>query len=141
MKKLPKKILSIFPETVIEMWLGQLLFFAVCELTGVWFVSDKTGYTIGLLCGTLLALGSIYHIWWALDKSLDMEEKRAGGFVGTQYGIRYGALILLIAFLYVTGFGNAFAAFLGYMGIKATAYMQPFIHRILDKVIFFEEKI
>lgn len=121
------------PEIVLEMWIGEFLFCLLCELIGIWFVKDKIGFTIGLACGGLLALASIYHMWWALDRSMDMDEKGAGKFVGSQYGIRYALIVFLVALLYVTKWGNAFAAFFSYLGMKMAAYIQPFIHRLIRR--------
>ena len=121
------------PETVLEMWIGETLFGVVCELIGIWFVKDKLGFTVGIICGVILALICIYHLWWAINRSMSMNEDKAGKFVGTQYGIRYACLILLVTLLYITGWGNPFAAFLTYVGMKAAAYMQPFIHKLLRR--------
>lgn len=131
--RLVEIIQNKIPETVLEMWIGEVLYGCVCELAGIWFVSNKPGYTIGLICGMVLAMAGIYHLWWAIDKSFDKEEKDAGKFVGTQYGIRYALLIMTVAILYVTGWGNAFAAFIGYIGMKMAAYLQPFIHKKLRR--------
>lgn len=128
-----KTIQKVIPETVYEMWIGELLFGIVAELIGVLLVKNKVGYSIGLWSGVVLAFISIYHMWWAIDRAFDMNENKAGKFVGSQYGIRYALLIMMVAILYVTGWGNAFAAFLGYIGMKLAAYIQPFIHKILRR--------
>jgi len=121
------------PETVLEMWIGEILLGILVEAIGLIFVKDRLNFTIGLVCGVLLSIAGIYHMWWAIDRSLDMNEKKAGRFVGTQYGIRYACLIMLVAILYVTGWGNAFAAFGGYIIMKLAAYIQPFIHKVLRR--------
>lgn len=119
------------PDRIVpEMWIGELAFGLICELAGVWFVQDKLGYTIGLFLGVLLAMAAAYHIWWVLDTAMDLDEKSAGKMMGSRYLYRYLALIALILILYYTNFGNAFTAFLGYMSLKVTAYIQPITHKI-----------
>ena len=120
-------------EVVVEMWIGELFFAVLCELIGFFLVKNRITYTIGIASGMLLACFAIYHMWWVIDKSFDKDEKDAGKFAGAQYGIRYALLILLVSVLYVTNWGNAFAAFLSYIGMKVAAYIQPFIHKLIRR--------
>ncbi len=115
------------------MWIGELIFLALCEGVGMLLVQDKVGYSIGLVLGVILAMISTYHIWWVLDKALDFDEKTAEKMIGTKYLIRYLAIIVLILLLYFTGIGSPFAAFLGYMSLKAGAYIQPLIDKVNKK--------
>ena len=114
------------------MWIGILIFAALCELIGIWFVEDRAGFSIGLLLGAVLSCAASYHMWLMLDKSLGIyDDKTAGRRVAGGYIIRYTALIALIVVLYFTGWGSPFAAFIGYMGMKPAAYAQPAIHRFI----------
>ncbi len=117
------------------MWIGIIIFACLCELVGVWFVHDKAHYTIGLLLGALLSCASVYHMWYVLDRSLGTDEKKAARLVGSGYIIRYCVLIILIVVLYFTDFASPFAAFLGYMGMKPAAYIQPYTHKVTDRII------
>ncbi len=123
------------PAIVIELCVGIIAFSLVCELIGIWFVSDKAGFSVGLWLGCALACVCSYHIWSLLDRSLELnDEKAAARRVGTGYIIRYAALIVLIVILYFTRIGSPFAAFLGYIGMKPAAYMQPTVHKISDRI-------
>lgn len=122
------------PAIVIEMWVVIIAFAVLCELIGIWFVTDKAGYSIGLWLGAILSCACSWHIWYTLDSSLELaDEKAAARRVGAGYIIRYIALILLIVILFLTRTGSPFAAFLGYIGMKPAAYMQPTVHKILAK--------
>ena len=94
----------------------------------------ETDYSIGLWIGVILASAASVHMWWTLDRSLDMASKDAGKTVGTQYLLRYFLLVVVMALLAASGFANPLLAFLGYMGMKVSAYMQPFTRRISAKV-------
>ena len=123
------------PGIVIELWIGIMAFAIVCELVGIWFVPDRLKFTTGLFLGALLSCACSFHIWYALDKSLgSADEKAAARRVGAGYLVRYVALILLVVILYFTGIGSPFAAFLGYMGMKPAAYIQPTIHKAADRI-------
>lgn len=117
-------------KTVVQMWIGEFGFFLLCELVGVFLTADKLGYTVGLALGVILAMASTYHMWWVLDTALDFDEESASKMIGTKYLIRYLAVIALILLLYFTKLGNPFAGFLGYMSMKAGAYIQPILEKL-----------
>ena len=127
-----EKILS--NETLLEMWLGTVLFGAVCQLGLVWFLKDKSGYSIGLWLGIVAALLTILHLSVSLEKALDLDEGGAKKHMVTQNLVRYFVLILFLVVLMITDFANPLAAFLGLMGVKAGAYLQPVLHKVFGKI-------
>ena len=123
MKNLLKKI----NETVKEMWAGMFLWGLVCQVLPVWFIEDRMGYSLGLWIGVALAGAAAYHMWWALDKGLD-DEGTAQGYIRKQGLIRYGVIVVVFGVLMLTDVADPIAAFLGIMGLKSGAYLQPFLH-------------
>ena len=53
-----KRINDALPELI----LGILIYEIVVEFTGIWFVKDKLGYSIGLLIGAATAIGMAVHM-------------------------------------------------------------------------------
>ena len=52
----------------------------------------------------------------------------------TKYNIiRYLAIVASMGFVMISGFANPLSAFLGLMGLKVAAYLQPFTHKICIK--------
>ncbi len=127
-----EKILS--NETLLEMWLGTVLFGVVCQVGPVWFLKDKSGYSIGLWLGIVAALLTILHLSVSLDKALDLGEGGAKKHMVTQNLVRYFVLIIFLVVLMITDFANPLAAFLGLMGVKAGAYLQPVLHKVFGRI-------
>ncbi|MCM1175559.1 MAG: ATP synthase subunit I [Blautia sp.] len=119
--------------TLFDLCLGIFLYGAACQII-ILFFSRKPEYSIGLWIGVLLAIAGSVHMWWTIDRSLDMASKDAGKTVGTQYLLRYFILAAAMALLAVSGFADPILAFLGYMGMKISAYMQPFTRKISSKL-------
>ena len=120
--------------TVLELQSGIILFGVLCQFLAVWFVPDKIKYSIGLWLGILVAIAAGFHMWGTLKKAFD-------GFEGdvtkkvTQGGIiRY--VVIAICFLAIawSRVGEPIAAFVGIMGLKIGAYMQPVLHKFYNKV-------
>ena len=121
-------------ETLLEMWVGTVLFGAVCQVSVVWFLKDKAGYSIGLWLGIIAALITILHLSVTLDKALDLGEGGAKKHMVIQNLVRYFVLTIFLVVLMITDFANPLAAFLGLMGVKAGAYLQPLLHKAIGKI-------
>ena len=52
-------------ETLLEMWIGTILFGVLCQISVVWFLKDKSDYSIGLW------LGIVAIIFGGLKNSLN----------------------------------------------------------------------
>lgn len=119
--------------TLFDLCLGIFLYGIVCQVI-ILFFSRKSEYNIGLWIGVVLAIIGSIHMWWTINRSLDMASKDATKTAGSQYLIRYFILVVVMALLAVSGFANPLFAFLGYMGMKVAAYMQPFTRKISSRV-------
>lgn len=96
--------------------------------------SRRPDYSIGLWIGVVLGIMGAIHMWWSLNRGLDRSEKDAVKTIGGQSIVRYFVLMVVVVLLAYSGFADPIFAFLGCMGMKVSAYMQPFIHRISSKV-------
>lgn len=120
-------------ESLPELFLGILIWGILCQAIGVWFVKMKLSYSIGLWIGIVLAGCLAYHMAWGLNRSLDLDEKTAIN-IASKYGmIRYAIVLIAMGILIMTNFASPLSAFLGVMGLKVAAYVQPFTHKIFRR--------
>lgn len=119
-------------ETVKEMWVGAFIWGVVCELASVWWVEDPLSVSLGILIGMLLAVSGIWHMWKMLDNALD---RGAGAqkYLTIRNLLRFLVFVLVFAVLMLTKWANPLAAFAALMGIKVSAYLQPFVHNYREK--------
>ena len=94
------------------------------------FFSRNPVYSAGLWIGIILALAGAVHMWWSLNRGLDLPQKAAVKSMSTQNIIRYVTIAAVLAVLMCTDFANPIFAFCGYMGMKVSAYLNPLIHRL-----------
>ncbi len=116
------------------MWVGIIFFCVVCQVSVVWFVTNKGTYSLGLWLGGVMALITTLHLSITLEKALSFEEGGAKKHMVTQNLVRYFVLIIFLGILMITDFANPLSAFLGIMGTKAGAYLQPLIHLGFSKI-------
>ncbi len=115
--------------TLFELCLGILAYGVIFEIILLIFSGEIT-YSLGLLIGVLLAVAGAVHMWWSLNRGLDLPEKEAVKSLSIQNILRYLILAAVLALLIVTKFANPIFTFAGYMGMKVSAYLNPLIHKL-----------
>lgn len=123
-------------ETLLGLLIGIVIFAVISQIAGMFFVKSMLKYTIGLWIGIILALACAYHMWWSLDRNLSLNadnEGAARAFAIKQSMIRYVVILLVFLVICITDFAYPLSAFLGIMGLKVGAYLQPVINRLLHK--------
>ena len=86
---------------------------------------------MGLLIGLALAVGMAVHMAWVLRDVVDfMDARRAGGRIIAKSILRYVVVIGVFVWMYVSGIGNLVAAFIGLLGLKVSAYLEPVMWRV-----------
>ena len=120
-------------ESLPDLMVGIVIFGIAAELLPIWFIEDKTGYSIGLFLGILSALFSAWHMAYILGRVIDHDEASATKNMQKGSALRYGIQLILIGVLGVTGLGNPIAAFIGMLTLKVSAYAAPFTHKLLRR--------
>ena len=123
-----RRINDVLPELV----LGIVIYGMLVELAGVWFVADKLRYSTGLLIGISLAIGMAINIAIVIRDAVEIYgEDGAKNRVIIKSVLRY--LIVVVVFFVMMKFnlGNLFTAFIGVLGLKVSAYLQPFTHKVI----------
>lgn len=114
--------------------LGILVYGVVVELCGVWFVSDKIRFTSGLAIGIALACGMAINMAIVLKDAADIYgDTKAQGRIIARSALRYIIVTLVFFVMAKWNIGNYIAAFLGVLGLKVSAYLQPIVHRLVSK--------
>lgn len=121
--------------TLIEMLCGIVLCGVFGQIVILLCLPDKAFVSAGWWIGIITAMGSAYHMWWGLDRALSLRESDATKMIISYNMIRYVVIIAIMGIVMVTEVANPLAAVLGVFGLKAGAYIQPFIHRIGKRFI------
>ncbi|MCI5700538.1 MAG: hypothetical protein MR308_09225 [Lachnospiraceae bacterium] len=116
-----------------EIWGMLLIYGALVQLIGMWFVIDKTGFAIGLWVGVGLAFFMIWHMHLGLSKALDLDPSGAQKKSMKMYSLRLLVICAVILFMLYLKIGNIIMTFIGMFGLKPAAYLQPSLHSFLMK--------
>lgn len=132
MKKLEDRW-SFYSPTLLELLIGIITFGLVTAGVGSCLVSQKVYYVLGLFLGIMMALLAAIHMAYTLDRSMYLGEAASKYAIG-QNAVRYLFILCSFACICITDFASPLAAFLGIMGLKVGAYLQPFTHKCLRKL-------
>ena len=114
---------------------GILIYGLLVQITGVWFVEDKMGYSIGLWYGIAIGIGMAINLATVIYDAVTFDgEGNANKRVAAKSILRYIVVAVLFGILGYFEFGNLFTAFLGVMGLKFSAYAQPLLNKIVNKL-------
>ena len=116
----------------MELVTGIVAFGLVCQIVGVFLPLNRVFYAVGLWSGILVALFSAVHMWRSLNKAFTRDEKGAVSIMAGGYILRYLLTGVVLILLYYTGIGYPLAGFLGVLGLKAGAYLQPVSHKFYN---------
>lgn len=119
--------------TLKELLIGIASYGVLLMGIGPLLVSQKWLYARGALLGLLLAAGMAWHMERSLDKALDLGESGAQNYIRKTYTLRVVVLMFAMGIAVYVKFAEVIPIFLGTMGLKAAAYLQPLIHSFLDK--------
>lgn len=126
-----RRINEALPGLVI----GIVLYGIVIQLAGVWFIDDKIRYSIGLWYGIAIAVGMAINLAMVIYDSVTLGGgKNANRRIIIKSVLRYVVVVILFFILGYFNFGNLFAALVGVLGLKISAYLQPVLMRVVNKL-------
>lgn len=120
--------------TLLEMHLGIWALGIVAQFAGAFIVKDQLVYALSLWLGIGLALAGTVHMYRCLDRALDYGEKEASRILSNSYLVRYAVLAVILITVSVTRVLNPLVVFFACMTVKVTAFMQPFTHKLCNKL-------
>lgn len=122
-------------EALPELLLGIFIYGIIIQVAGVWFAEDKLRYSSGLWIGIVTAMAMAYHIARIIAESVDsMNAAKARSRIIAKGILRYAAVVVVFTATMYFDLGNLITLFLGVMGLKISAYLQPALHKVLIRV-------
>lgn len=130
-----KKKLKSMNETLLDLIIGIIIYGVAVGVLGMITSKGNFYFLIGVVAGTIVAIGLMFHMLYSIDGVLDMDPKTANTYMMKRAFLRF----LIMAVVAVIAIKIHFLCFLGsilaLMGIKISALMQRFINRYITKKI------
>ena len=124
------KIILRENHTLHEMMLGIIAANAVLAVAAM-FADDRKKALTAVLIGAATALIFVIHMAVTVDDALCLDEKGAAGAMRKQMIIRYVFVCVVVAVCSYFRITHPVFLIISIITIKAGAYLQPTIHKIL----------
>ncbi|HAQ51910.1 MAG TPA: hypothetical protein DCR12_04000 [Lachnospiraceae bacterium] len=111
--------------------LGIVIWGCLVQLVGIWFVEDKLRYSTGTWIGVSLAVFMAINLALVIESAVDRGS--SVGVLRFKSILRYLVVIIVFFVMIYFNLGNWISAFIAVMGLKVSAYAQPFIIKIIHK--------
>lgn len=119
--------------TLIELFIGIVVFGVISQTVTLFVTHRILYYSLGLWVGIVGAIGMATHMYHTISNALDAGEAGAQKIVRTGAIVRYVVACIIMAGLAVVNIASPITAFVGLIGLKFGAYLQPLTHNILRK--------
>ena len=119
--------------TLRELICGIVLWGILFSLAFVWFADSRISFLLSLWAGNFLAAGMAVHMCVSIENSLDLASDDAVKHMRRGTALRMLAAMALFVLAWRLR-GNVIAVFLGLITLKLGAYMQPLLHRGIEKL-------
>lgn len=127
------KIILATNKTLHEMLIGIAVSNVLLLLITLIVTTDKSSGCTGVLIGTIVALIYCIHMAITIDDALYLDEKGASVQMRKHMLIRYTGVCIVVALSCYFKIGNPICIVLSCLSVKFGAYMQPLVHKILNR--------
>lgn len=132
--------------TLYELYAGELFYGVICQIVivvaGCFYEKmheHPLYYSLGLWTGIILSGFLAWHMNRSISGALLCDEETAVKVVRKGSVARYIGVTLVLAGIMFTDVINPLTAFAGVMGLKISAYIEPFTYKVFDHVVGKEE--
>lgn len=133
-KKRMIKDMVINNRSQIKQMIGIIAAFGIIAAVFEIIFAKKIIYSLlGLLIGCLLAVYMLVYMNMILEKSMGFEAKAVERYIVKHSVIRYFSIVIVFGAVCITNIADPIACFIGLIGLKISAYLQPVVSRLIDK--------
>lgn len=120
--------------TALEMAAGIVLYEVIAQIVALIIGRDLIHVALGIWIGAAVALGMMLHMKRSIEDSLDLGEQGAESHMKKTYALRWAVVTVVLGASLYFDLANPIALLVGVMGLKVSAYLQPSMHKLFEKV-------
>lgn len=121
-------------KTIKELIIGIIAYGVLAQII-CFFAAENLRYvSFGLWIGIGVAVGFAIHLKRSIEDSLDYGESGAVKHMRKTYAVRYTVTAIILGAAVYFEIGHPIALLAGVMGLKIGAYVQPYTHKVLNKL-------
>lgn len=119
--------------TLKELLLGIFIIGILSQIVCLIFLKRHLYHAVGLWAGILIAAGMAVHMQRSIEDGLDLLGDAGVKHMKKAYLMRTMVACVVIAVVMYFDWGNPITILLGITTLKAAVYLQPLVHKVLEK--------
>lgn len=119
--------------TLKELLIGIGIVGIVSQILCLILFNRHLYHAIGLWTGIGISFVITIHMQRSIEDGLDIAGDAGVKHMKTAYLLRTGISVLVMATVMYYGWGNPLTILLGIMALKIAVYLQPVMHKVLEK--------
>lgn len=120
-------------KVLLQLIVGILSYGVLIQILGLFLVEDKIFFSYSLWVGLILSIAMAIHMQLSIEKALEQEGRAAQTVLSRAYLIRTVVIFLTMGTGAYFGFLSILPCFIGLMGLKAAAILQPKLDKLWQK--------
>ncbi len=118
---------------LVEVIIGIIIFAMVVQAVLVIIGSNLLYNSVGLWVGASAGVAMSVHMKRTIEDALDLGAYHAEKYLKKKSLLRMGMVVLVFGALFYYDLGSIYTTFIGAMGLKISAYLQPYIYKLRNK--------
>lgn len=119
-------------QTFLEMLIGIIGSTLLFSIIGAVIAPNRGTFVLGTFLGGIIAIVILMQLYRSIERALVMETRAAEKYAVRAAMIRLGLMCIpLVISILLPSIFNVLGVFFGLLGLKFSAYTQPFVHKVI----------
>lgn len=119
--------------TLQELLVGIFIVGILSQIVCLIFLDRHLYHAVGLWVGIFISAGMAIHMNRSIEDGLDLMGDAGEKYMKKGYLTRTVIACVAMAVVMYFNWGNPITILLGVMALKVAAYLQPLVHKVLEK--------
>lgn len=119
--------------TLKELLIGIFIVGILAQIVCLIFLKRHLYHAVGLWAGIFISVGMAIHMQRSIEDGLDLLGDAGVKHMKKAYVMRTGVVCIAMAVIMYFDWGNPLTILLGITALKVAVYLQPLVHKVLEK--------
>lgn len=119
--------------TLKELLIGIVIVGVLSQIVCLIFLKRHLYHAVGLWTGICISVGMAIHMQRSIEDGLDLLGDAGVKYMKKAYLTRTAVALTLMVVIMYFDWGNPLTILLGVMALKVAVYLQPMVHKVLEK--------
>ncbi len=120
--------------TLSEMIIGMICWGIIIQILLLVFFENILYNAIGLWCGVVISIAMAVHMRESIEEALNYTEKYAKKKMQADSAKRMTLAAIAMGVVFYLKIGNPLTVLAGIFALKVSAYAQPLMHKMIQKI-------